>query len=353
MRILIVGRSEAEAAHCAHFLDADRLDWRWAPNRHDHRERALNEALQREREEGRTGDILIVGDDIRGRPHTDCPEWPPSKYDSPGTPGWYAALMAHYDDADIIGLSTVDPLTGRLRDAGFDLVDRGHGPTLEPHLMGEASYTLTPFRYCDAICGCFMLIKQSVLDVVTRFETREEFGGGRWGEAIYSLWARREGFRTGVVGHVVGHYGTSTKGGRSISALEERGIWDRVVRSGILTHMTPRSEPVDEVAPVLREWLQRPRKRTALWGCGTVAERLLKASSDEHELVLCSGLSDEWGKDWFNHIIQAPDEVEWGDVDRLLVTPRMDAETIAETIGAVAGVPEPEVVRRDGGVLDV
>src|SRR3990172_6497705 len=117
------------------------------------REQTLNQALKIV---GKEKDVLFVGDDIQF------------------TAGWFEALITHYEEADILGLSMLYPDTTKIQDRGYDLVDLDGRIILEPRDRGKTKESAAPFtwRACDALCGCFMLVKSEVFKLVPEF--REE-----------------------------------------------------------------------------------------------------------------------------------------------------------------------------------
>jgi hypothetical protein len=66
------------------------------------RERTLNAALALV---GRDDDVLFLGDDVEL------------------TPGWWQALQAQRERAEILGLCTLDAESGRVQDRGYDLAE--------------------------------------------------------------------------------------------------------------------------------------------------------------------------------------------------------------------------------------
>jgi GT2 family glycosyltransferase len=268
------------------------------------RERTLNFALSIG---GTDDDILFVGDDIEF------------------TPGWYEALMTNYDRADILGLSMLYPGTTKVQDRGYDLVQVDERITLEAKDRGKARNEIAPidFRTCDSLCGCFMLVKDHVFDLVPRFS---EEGQNRWGEFIFMIQAQQRGATVAVIDHFLYHDGESTKSNpdkslSSISYQMERGIWKNIVR-----HYVNQDDIRIRICRVLEESfqakLQETTRRVLFYGIGTVTEFILsKVKPEAGRVAFCTGLPEEVGSEFYGQKVHSVDEVTFAEFDWVLITP--------------------------------
>ncbi|KKS33160.1 MAG: hypothetical protein UU95_C0038G0006 [Parcubacteria group bacterium GW2011_GWC2_42_12] len=268
------------------------------------REQTLNQALLLT---GTDEDVLFVGDDIEF------------------TPGWYEALMANYDQADILGMSMLYPGTTKVQDCGYDLVQIDELISLEAKDRGLSKGQIEPFaiRSCDALCGCFMLVKANVFAYVSSFS---EEGQNRWGEFVFISQARQHRATVSVIDHFLYHYGKSTKSNpdkllSSTSYHIERSIWQDILHRYI--------DPADiriRMYSVLEEnflaRLQDSTLRILFYGIGTVTEFILnKVQPKEDYIAFCSGLPEERGLDFRGQKILSIDEVAFSEFDWVLITP--------------------------------
>jgi hypothetical protein len=277
----------------------------------DFRERTLNFALS---QLGTKADILFVGDDIEF------------------TPGWYEGLMRNYSNADILGLSMLYPNSTKIQDRGYDLVnldgqiileacDRSKSP-LEGVLRVVSGQN--GWRYCDALCGCFMMVKADVFKLVPKFR---EAGGNRFGEFIFASEARHKGAQVAVIDHYLYHHGHGTKSHAdkvlsSNSYQIEKPIWEKIARDYVSGKdvRLHRRRVLDES---LKRRLSDPRfQRILFYGVGTVTEFILaNVKLDSQRLAFCSGLPEEAGTEFHGQRIQLVGEVELENFDWIVITP--------------------------------
>lgn len=231
---------------------------------------------------GKKDDILFTGDDISF------------------THGWHKALMDNYRIADIIGLTTLYPHTDVVQDNGYDLVAIDDAVTLEAASRNKrvSKAGLCSYRYCDATCGCLMFVKKNAFKLVPSFLTD---GKNRWGEFLFAHLAKRKKARVAVLSHYVFHDGASTKSNpdkklSSISYRLERKVWDSIVSKYVDKKMI-KLKYKRIIAKGLFETLDS-HKKILLYGAGTVSEFLLRYFKDK-QISVCSGLPEEWGKDFF------------------------------------------------------
>ncbi len=260
---------------------------------------------------GRNDDILFVGDDIIF------------------TRGWYEAFMDNYRVADIIGLTTLYPRTGVIQDNGYDLVAIDDTVTLEAFNRNKKASRagLSGYRYCDAPCGCLMLVKKNVFKIVSAFP-RE--GENRWGEFLFAQLAKRKKAKVAVLGHCVFHEGTSTKSNpnkrlSSISYKLERKIWDSIVGKYLDKGMI-RFKYTRAIAKPLLGKLNSSGS-VLLYGAGTVSEFLLRRLKNK-QVGVCSGLAEEWGKDFFGYKIADYRQALKKAYDLVVITPLYVGDTI-------------------------
>jgi len=265
------------------------------------REQTLNQALLLA---GTDEDVLFVGDDIEF------------------TSGWYEALMDNYDRADILGMSMLYPGTTKVQDRGYDLVQIDDRVTLEAKDRGLSKDEITAFgsRRCDALCGCFMLVKKKVFNFVREFS---EEGQNRWGEFVFTSHARQHGATVSVIDNFLYHDGKSTKSNpnnalSSISYEIERDIWESIVskyvdKEGIKFRY--RSEISESLANILSE-----AEDILLYGAGTVSEHLLKYL-DGKRITICSGLSEEYGILFHGYSVEDYEKALVKPYDLIIMTP--------------------------------
>lgn len=265
------------------------------------REQTLNRALELT---GIDEDILFVGDDIEF------------------TPGWYEALTANYNKADILGMSMLYPGTAKVQDRGYDLIQIDDRIVLQPRDRGLLKEDITPFsiRHCDALCGCFMLVKSRIFDRVSSFS---EEGQNRWGEFIFTSLARKKGASVGVIDHFLYHGGKSTKANKdralsSISYQLERSIWETIVSKYVdreLVNHTYHSELTPALASKLSE-----AKDVLLWGAGTVSELLISYLIGK-AVSVCSGLPEEEGMNFHGYKVENWEKALEKARDLIVLTP--------------------------------
>lgn len=288
----------------------------------DFRERTLNFALS---QLGVNEDILFVGDDIEF------------------TPGWYEALMSNYSNGDILGLSMLYPNSDKIQDRGYDLVNLDGQVVLEARDRGKNKSPFVggadpPWRKggnrgmsCDALCGCFMLVKADVLKLVPKF--REE-GGNRFGEFIFASEARRKGARVAVIDHYLYHHGHGTKSHAdkamsSNSYQIERPIWEKIVRDYVNENdiRIHRRRVLGERFKA--RFRDRSFQRILFYGVGTVTEFILKdVQLDLRRIAFCSGLPEETGTEFHGQRIQFVDEIDFEKYDWIIITPLHIGERI-------------------------
>jgi hypothetical protein len=279
------------------------------------REQTLNATLAAA---GTDDDILFVGDDIEF------------------TPGWYEALKKYYDSGDILGLSTLYPGTEIVQDRGYDLIRLGERITLEAKERGRPAAVTAPFgcRRCDAVCGCFMLVKASVFSRVRRFD---EDGRNRWGEFIFASEASHHGATIAVIDHFLYHHGESTKANRdmglsSVSYQVERPMWDDVVRR----HVRPedvRLQRREALTDEFRELLVNAKGRVLFFGVGTVTEFILAETQlDVRRIAFSSGLPEEAGMEFWGGRVLSVEEAPLQEFDWIVVTPLFIGERLCREL---------------------
>ena len=265
------------------------------------REQTLNFALSLV---GTDEDVLFVGDDIEF------------------TPGWHEALMDNYDRADILGMSMLYPGTTKVQDRGYDLVQIDDRVTLEAKDRGLSKDEIIPFgiRNCDALCGCFMLVKKNVFNFVSEFS---EEGQNRWGEFIFTNVARKQGAAVVVIDHFLYHGGKSTKSNpdkalSSISYQIEQGIWESIVSMYVDTawiKLRYRSEISESLTNILSK-----AEDILLYGAGTVSEHLLKYLNGK-QVTICSGLPEEQGILFHGYSVEDYEKALVKSYDLIIMTP--------------------------------
>ncbi len=265
------------------------------------REQTLNFALSLVRTDE---DVLFVGDDIEF------------------THGWYEVLMDNYDRADILGMSMLYPDTTKVQDRGYDLMQIDDRITIEAKDRGLSKDEITAFgsRRCDALCGCFMLVKKKVFNFVREFS---EEGQNRWGEFIFICQARKQGATVIVIDHFLYHGGKSTKSNpdkalSSISYQAERSIWESIVNKYVDKSFIARSYSC-EVSELLANVIFEAED-ILLYGAGTVTEHLLKYIKNK-KVTICSSLPEERGMLFNEHKIEDYKKALAKSYDLIIMTP--------------------------------
>lgn len=267
----------------------------------DFRERTLNCALE---VVSRDDDILFVGDDIVF------------------TVGWREALESHLPEGDILGMSMLYPGGATVQDRGYDLLQIDDRVVLQARDRGMPQHAVVPFgsRRCDAVCGCFMLVKKKVFEVVHEFS---EDGRNRWGEFIFICRARKGGIKTAVIDHFLYHGGIGTKSNKdkslsSTSYQAERGIWDSIVSKYIEKAFISRSYRT-EFSQSLNKVLSESED-ILLYGAGSVSEHLIRHLEGK-KLALCSGLPEEQGISFLGYPVEAYEKALDRSYDLIVMTP--------------------------------
>lgn len=267
------------------------------------REQTLNYALETV---GTKDDVLFIGDDILL------------------TPGWYEALQNNLEKAHILGMSMLYPQSTKVQDRGYDLM--GAKSLLEPKDRGQNYNSIEnfDFRFCDAVCGCFLYIKAEVLAKVASFS---EKGVNRWGEFIFIAEARKAGFTCGVIGHYLHHGGVSTKNNpdkkfSSASYLVEHGWWEDIVRE-FVDPAWVRTGPQNHLDDSLAQLFSLPNTRILIYGAGTVAEFIINSLDGNlgADIEICSGLSEEVGLSLLGHELKNAATISPSRFDTILMTP--------------------------------
>lgn len=277
------------------------------------REKTLNAALQ---QVGTTQDILFVGDDILF------------------TPGWWEALKKYENAADIVGMCMLYPDGETVQDRGYDLVAEGERIFLEPRDRGLQRPPLAGFgvRECDAVCGCFFLVKQPVL---ARLGSFDEEGQNRWGEFLFMARARRAGFTTAVIDHALFHGGVGTKGNpdkrfSSMSYGVEKGLWEKIQKNYLDPGQVRKRREIclDEELTIR---LERPSGKILCYGIGTVAELLINSLDIPSDLIdFCTGLPEEAGTHFHGHDVLDVAKIATEDYGWILMTPLYSGQKLAE-----------------------
>jgi len=267
------------------------------------REQTLNHALENV---GTDDDILFIGDDITF------------------THGWHEALTANLEKAQILGMSMLYTNSSMVQDCGYDLM--GDKSLLEPLNRGQDHKDAEAFgfRFCDAVCGCFLYIKAEVFTQVSAFS---EKGVNRWGEFILIAEARRAGFTCGVIDHYLYHGGISTKNNpdkklSSASYLVEHGWWMDIVHEFVDPSWV-QAAPKNHLDESLTDILTRKSSRVLVYGAGTVAEFILNHLGEKTvaEIEFCSGLSEEIGMTFLGRPLQDAGTIDLSAFDTILMTP--------------------------------
>lgn len=266
----------------------------------DSREETLNQAIH----QFRGDDLFIVADDIIF------------------TPGWYEALEKNLENAEIIGFQMLYPKTDIVQDNGYDLISIDGTPTsMSPHKDLSKRKVALQTRYCDAVCGCCMFIKQEVFAEVPWFD---KDGANRWGEMLFCLRAKDAGFRILVADHYLYHHGKSTKKDGDFSFSYEKVLWKHIVAKYLASRKL--SEYTSDVSLVI-EFINNKSYKPLIYGAGSVMELVNLKGTIAADI--CSGLIQEKGRIFWGTKIMHLDEVNFKDYDNILITVVGAEEAIA------------------------
>ena len=266
------------------------------------RELTLNEILKNR---DKNKDLMIISDDIIF------------------LPGWSESLSNYIHLGDIIGFCMKFPQSNLIQDFGYDFIVIDEELTYRGLYKFEdlSKIKLPDYRECDFINGCCMLIKSGVLKVVNEFPLA---GQNRWGELLFCKQAKTKGFKILVLGSLLEHYGIATKQKKeknlsSISWIIERAMWQKVCR--LYLHDVRASTQFRRVLmPSLEQEFRRFKKRTLIYGCGTIADFII-----EKKLIsnfdICSGLPEEIGKTFKNKIILNVEKINPELYGQVIITP--------------------------------
>ena len=267
----------------------------------DSREKTLNAILEKR---DIKKDLLIIADDIIF------------------LNGWYESLANNYTHGDIIGFSMLDAQSDLLQDFGYDFVS----------VNGELSYrglykhkelkelNLPEFRKCDAVTGCAMFIRKTVLDDVKYFPLE---GENRWGELLFSHLASKYGHETIVLNAHLRHYGISTKQNKdlkksSMSWLIEKELWSKAVKKylkDVETKKEIKTTISDELVTLINQ-----SKKCLIYGAGTVADVIITSLNEISKIYLCSGLKEEVGLQLRGIKIKSVNRLNPVEYDKIIIS---------------------------------
>mgnify|MGYP001773823985 CR=1 FL=1 len=237
-------------------------------------------------------------------------------------PGWWQALSNASEDGDIVGFSMIDPQTGLLQDFGYDFVTIDNQLTyrgLHKHCSPN-SVNFPKSRECSSVCGCAMWIRKDVFHHVSEFPLD---GQNRWGEMLFSVQAKRNGFKTVVVSSHLDHYGTSTKNKAdaklsSLSWLIERDLWNQAATL-YLNEVEISESIIRKLSDRLLEMITSS-DRVVIYGCGTVADFICNNLFNK-DFYVVAGLTEEIGEIFLGNQIQDVNKFKYEKNDLVIVTP--------------------------------
>lgn len=263
------------------------------------REKTLNHILQKRK---KSNDLFVVADDILF------------------TEGWYDSLCNNLNFGDIVGFTMIKPKKNIIHNNGFDFVKIDKRLTYLPYLSGASiNCKLSAYRECDGIVGCAMYIKSDVLDKVKEFPND---GYNRWGELLFSTLAKKENFKTIVLGHKLFHYSISSKQKEdiqlsSMSWLVEDKLWQKVVEK-YLNNLEDIPSYNNKVSTKLKSYFNA-NQNILIYGCGTVADIILK-NVDIYNVDIVSGLKEEIGIKFHNLIVQDINKIALDSYDFIVIS---------------------------------
>ncbi|GEM_PF-3483520 len=279
------------------------------------REATLNRILAMAQGE----DALVLADDIRFPP----PGQPGSSEEAAVDP--WDLLAPDPAWSGLLGFGMVDPAGGRVRNAGFDLVEVDGKKTLRPREAGKRPEEAERFRCREAfaVTGCALWIGRALSEAVPEIPAG---GMHRWEEILYAAAAWKNGFAVGVLGLWLEHDAVSTKGhadskyGSDSYALEKEGWENRV--APFLPEDKLSARYTRRLSPALSDWLADPAG-AVVYGAGTVAEYLLEQADLgglAQNLEIVSGLPEEDGVLFAGRTIRHRDRLRFHPGRRVLVT---------------------------------
>ena len=254
-------------------------------------EDTLNDVL---RQSNPDKDVLIVADDIVFKE------------------GWLESLEQHYHEGDIIGFSMLKPGSNKLLDFGYDFIILDDELSYKSFDKGKlrSDVSLAPFRECDAVCGCCMLIKKAVKGSGLLFRPE---GMQRWSEMIFSYQAKQNGFKTIVLSSHLEHFGISSKQSgdlklSSMSWIVESQLWKSLVKQ-FLTDVLPKKRVRRIVSKRLHEWINN-QKALCLYGCGSISDFMMKQYPDI-QFSVCAGLPEEINQQFNGVLVTNVEDMDW------------------------------------------
>jgi hypothetical protein len=236
--------------------------------------------------------------------------------------GWYESLKDNYENGGIIGFSMIDAQSELLQDFGYDFV------TIDGELSYRGLYkhkelpelNLPEYRFCDAVNGCAMFIKNSVIDDVKYFPLE---GENRWGELLFSHLASKYGHETIVLNAHLRHYGISTKQNKdvkksSMSWLIEKELWSKAVKK-YLKDVEPKKEIKTAISDELVTLISQSKK-CLIYGAGTVADAIIPSLNEISKIYLCSGLKEEVGLQLRGISVKDVNRLNPAEYDKIIIS---------------------------------
>lgn len=236
--------------------------------------------------------------------------------------GWLEALDRNYSNGDIIGFSMLDSKSGKLQDYGYDFILSDHGLSYRGMYKHSDpnNVDMEEYRECDSVTGCAIVIKKDVCNKVKNFPLE---GANRWGELIFCHLAKKEGFKTIVLGAHLKHGAISTKQKKSatkssLSWLIERDQWAHAVDS-FLYDAKPKASFQSDLSDDLVLFLNQS-KSILMYGCGINADALLSNISHQNWQI-ASGLKEEVNAKFRGKTILDISKIDFDNFDDILITP--------------------------------
>ena len=237
-------------------------------------------------------------------------------------PGWHKSLQEKINNNFIIGFSMLNPKGRIIQDFGYDFIKLDGKITYKGLHKGEiiSKIKLPSHRSCSAVCGCAMWIGKKVLEKVSQFPLE---GNNRWGEMLYSIIAKRKGFRTMVLSSHLIHHATSTKIKKNIllssnSWLIERDMWKKISKK-FFSDLSIKKKIYSKFSAEFSKSI-KSTKKLLIYGCGTVADIATKKYHIQKKTDYASNLNEEIGKKFYNKKIKNFKKINFLRYDKIFIS---------------------------------
>jgi GT2 family glycosyltransferase len=240
------------------------------------------------------------------------------------TSGWLEQLMGNRTCGDIIGFSMLSPGDDRVHNNGYELVLQDDNVQFRAINAGQELASMSQFDYaeCDAVTGCAMFLKKTLLENCPIFPPD---GMNRWGENIFMHQAKNMGYKVVVLGHYLIHHGKSTKNNtqlelRTESYSFEKEMWAKLSQKYI-NREAVKGIYKTQFSSSIKELLDTT-KTILLYGAGSVSQKIIEEYKlqSRTNLTICSGLIEEEDLTFNGFNVKHYSHLDPSDYDLCLIT---------------------------------